>query len=149
MFIFDTDHLVIIQQATQPEFARVSERMADYEGADFFVSIVTFHEQVMGWSTYLSRARTRDSVVRAYDKFRKILVDFAALQVLPFDGAAAEAFDSLREQRVRVGTMDLRIASTALARNYTVLTRNLVDFRKVPGLRVEDWTAVRQASGRS
>ena len=31
--------------------------------------------------------------------------------------------------------MDLRIAATVLARNYTVLTRNLVDFQKVPGLR--------------
>jgi len=140
MFLLDTDHLVIVQQATQPEFGRLAEKMAGYEGSDFFVSIVTFHEQILGWSTYLSRAKTQDSVVRAYDKFRRILVDFSTLQVLSFDGAAAEAFDSLRNRRVRVGTMDVRIAATALALNYTVLTRNLVDFRKVPGLRVEDWT---------
>lgn len=140
MFLLDTDHLVIIQQGTLPEFSRIAETMADYEQADFFVSIVTFHEQVLGWSTYLSRAKTKQSVVRAYDKLRKILVDFAALQVLPFDEAAADVFEAMREQRVRVGTMDLRIAATVLARNYTVLTRNLVDFQKVPGLRVEDWT---------
>ncbi|ETX07465.1 MAG: hypothetical protein ETSY2_11025 [Candidatus Entotheonella gemina] len=36
--------------------------------------------------------------------------------------------------------MDLRIASIALSRNMTVLSRNLVDFMRVPGLRVEDWT---------
>ena len=140
MFLLDTDHLVIIQQATLPEFSRIAEKMAEYELVDFFVSIVTFHEQVLGWTTYLSRAKTKQSVVRAYDEFQKILVDFAALQVLPFDEASADVFETMREQRVRVGTMDLRIASTALARNYTVLTRNLVDFQKVPGLRVEDWT---------
>jgi tRNA(fMet)-specific endonuclease VapC len=139
LFLFDTDHLVIIQQATSPEFDRISEKMVAHEQADFFVSIVTFHEQVMGWSTYLSRAKSKESVVRAYAKLRTILVDFAALQVLPFDEAAVDMFEAMRDQRVRVGTMDLRIATTALARDYTVLTRNLVDFQKVPGLRVENW----------
>jgi tRNA(fMet)-specific endonuclease VapC len=36
--------------------------------------------------------------------------------------------------------MDLRIAAVALTRNMSVLTRNLVDFERVPGLTVEDWT---------
>jgi tRNA(fMet)-specific endonuclease VapC len=37
--------------------------------------------------------------------------------------------------------MDLRIASIALARGYTLISRNLVDFQKVPGLIVEDWAS--------
>jgi tRNA(fMet)-specific endonuclease VapC len=49
-------------------------------------------------------------------------------------------FETLRRQRVRIGTVDLRIASIALARGFTVLTRNLVDFERVPGLAAEDWT---------
>ena len=40
----------------------------------------------------------------------------------------------------RISTMDLRIASIALSRDMTVLTCNLGDFRKVPGLKVADWT---------
>jgi predicted nucleic acid-binding protein len=36
--------------------------------------------------------------------------------------------------------MDLRIAATALSRDFTLLTGNLRDFRKVAGLRVEDWS---------
>jgi tRNA(fMet)-specific endonuclease VapC len=36
--------------------------------------------------------------------------------------------------------MDLRIAATALVEKLTVLTRNTIDFLKVPGVVVEDWT---------
>jgi tRNA(fMet)-specific endonuclease VapC len=37
--------------------------------------------------------------------------------------------------------MDLKIAATAIANNATLLSRNLKDFNKVPGLKVEDWAA--------
>lgn len=115
--------------------------MQDFSNRDFYVSIVSFHEQVNGWHAYLSRARTIQGVVRAYLEFERVLARFAAMQVLSFDSTAGEVFELLRHQRLRVATMDLRIASIALARDFTVLTRNLVDFQKVPGLKVEDWTA--------
>jgi len=43
-------------------------------------------------------------------------------------------------QRIRIGTMDLRIASIALVEGATVLTANASDFEKVPGLTIDDWT---------
>jgi predicted nucleic acid-binding protein len=42
--------------------------------------------------------------------------------------------------RLRVDTMDLRIASIALSLGLVLLTRNSADFARVPGLIVEDWT---------
>lgn len=36
---------------------------------------------------------------------------------------------------------DILIGATALARNLTVVTNNLEHFRRIPGLRIEDWTA--------
>jgi tRNA(fMet)-specific endonuclease VapC len=54
---------------------------------------------------------------------------------------AAEEFQRLQKTRIRIGTMDLKIAAIALTSNATLLTRNLIDFRKVPDLKVEDWSA--------
>ena len=70
----------------------------------------------------------------------QVFKSYGTTAILPFDAAAGAAFDSLTALRIRVGTMDLRIASIALSRGLTVLTRNLRDFRRVPGVIAEDWT---------
>jgi tRNA(fMet)-specific endonuclease VapC len=62
------------------------------------------------------------------------------IPVRPFDASALAEFDRLRAEGVRIGTMDLRIASIALASDAKVITRNLRDFGRVPGLTAEDWT---------
>ncbi|MCH8923806.1 MAG: type II toxin-antitoxin system VapC family toxin [Planctomycetes bacterium] len=49
--------------------------------------------------------------------------------------------DNLRKQRVRIGTMDLKIASIALANNATLLSANTRDFVQVPSLQLENWLA--------
>jgi tRNA(fMet)-specific endonuclease VapC len=79
-------------------------------------------------------------IVFAYGMFREVLTDFKSLQVLDYDDQAAAAFIAFLKQRIRVGTMDLRIASIAKANDMTLLTRNTVDFERVPGLKIEDWT---------
>jgi tRNA(fMet)-specific endonuclease VapC len=61
------------------------------------------------------------------------------LQVLSFDRKAAEVFDELNQQKLRVGAMDLRIAAIAIANQMTLLTQNTVDFERIPGLSIEDW----------
>jgi tRNA(fMet)-specific endonuclease VapC len=46
----------------------------------------------------------------------------------------------LKALRLNVKKMDLRIAAIALENSAIVVTRNLRDFQRVPGLMVEDWT---------
>ncbi len=95
----------------------------------------------MGWNSYLHGAGSDARVLlHTYRMFERILHDFTRMQVLPFDETALAQFNSLRALGVRIGTMDLRIAATALSRDFTLLTGNLGDFRKVAGLRAEDWS---------
>lgn len=62
-------------------------------------------------------------------------------EVVPFDGFAAEAHGRLRFalRSQPIGERDLLIAATALAHGLAVVTRNVREFRRVPGLAVEDW----------
>jgi tRNA(fMet)-specific endonuclease VapC len=58
---------------------------------------------------------------------------------LPLTEAAGNRFETLRKQRIRIGTQDLKIASIALEAGALLLSANLRDFERVPGLRVENW----------
>lgn len=139
-YLLDTDHISFLQRLSGREYAALSARMAKHPLTDFAFSVVSFHEQVMGAQAFLARARTTPDVMRGYRLLLEILQSFFAAPVLPFDGGAAATFDRLRAQKVRVATMDLRIAAVGLSRSLVVLTRNTTDFRQVPGLATEDWT---------
>lgn len=67
------------------------------------------------------------------------------LEVAPFDEAAAEVYGTVRaalERKGRpIGPLDTLIAAHALALGSVLVTNNTREFRRVPGLAVEDWTA--------
>jgi len=139
-FLLDTDHISILQKHSGAEYAALMRHVAQVQRADLTFCIVSFHEQVLGCNAYLARAKTPTAVVRGYQMFDRVLSAFAAAPVLPFDTKASAIFDNLVAQRVRIATMDLRIASIALSQALTLLTRNSQDFAKAPGLLIEDWT---------
>lgn len=62
---------------------------------------------------------------------------------LPFDDDAAEEYGSIRAYLERRGTPigphDMLIAAIARARGLVVVTHNAREFKRIPGLNVEDW----------
>jgi tRNA(fMet)-specific endonuclease VapC len=139
-FLLDTDHISILQRQSGPEYASLIARLAQVRRVDLAFCSVSFHEQVLGCNTYLAQAKTSADIVRGYQMFDRVLSAFAAAHVLPFDNRASIVCDNLVAQRVRIATMDWRIASIALSQALTLVTRNTRDFTKVPGLIIEDWT---------
>ena len=69
----------------------------------------------------------------------------ARLEVLPFDDPAADHAADIRASLERrgqpIGGYDLLIAGHARSRGLTVVTGALAEFRRVDGLRCEDWLA--------
>lgn len=62
---------------------------------------------------------------------------FAEFTIRPFDDAAVTLFEQFG--RLRISTMDKKIASIAIANNALLLTANRRDFEQVPGLRFDNW----------
>ena len=138
--VLDTDHIsLLVEEGDSEAGRRLKNRLARFPARDITSTIITYDEQSRGWLSYISRAKTIAAEVEAYRKLARHLDNYKHIELLDFTEAAAVEFQRLRKI-VRIGTMDLRIAAIALTHNATVLTRNLRDFEKVPGLKVEDWS---------
>jgi tRNA(fMet)-specific endonuclease VapC len=139
-YLLDTDHISVLQQQSGADFVVLSARIAQHPPTDLGLSIVSFHEQMLGCHTYILRSRNTVELSRGYRMLSRLLGDYSAIAVLPFDAAASAVLDDLQARRVRIGAMDLRISSIAISRGLILVTRNARDFQQVPNLLTEDWT---------
>jgi len=140
MILFDTDHVSVLEWERGAEYERLRARVAREELAEVATTIVTYEEQTRGWLAYLAKARTVPQLVNAYQKLIRHVELYRQIEVVEFDERAAQEYERLLKSRVRVGTQDLKIAAISLANQALLLSRNLQHFRKVPGLKIEDWT---------
>ena len=140
LVILDTNILSLLQQQAQPATDRIMAKLRMIPANDQWTTVVTFQEQTKGWLAAIHHAHTEPQLLRGYQALFELLKSFRTLNVLPFDVSALAIFRDLKSQQLGVGTHDLRIAAIALARGAKVITQNLKDFEKVPGLLVEDWT---------
>ncbi|HEY3395724.1 MAG TPA: type II toxin-antitoxin system VapC family toxin [Lacipirellulaceae bacterium] len=137
--VLDTDHMSLLEWGSD-EAARLRERLADCNEGDVATTIISYEEQVRGWMAYIAGARSLAKQVQAYRRLRSHLDNYRQIPVLDFDDAAARIYEELRQSRLRIGTMDLKIAAIVISLDATLLSRNRIDFSKVPGLKIEDWT---------
>lgn len=139
LYLFDTDHSSLIARQNA-DGSRIKAHVALVPLNQIAFNIVSYEEHVRGWLAEIARARSISQQKIYYEELNKMLDLYCATPILPFDDAAISIFQNLWLQRIRVGTMDLKIASIALANNAILLTRNYSNFSKVPNLKLEDWT---------
>lgn len=137
MFVLDTNHVSELTYRTQAGL-RLLKRL-DGSGQDTAVSAITVEESLRGWLAEIRRRTQPRNQIAAYQRLISQVEVFASWLVLPWDDDAADRFDSLKPLRQQVGTQDLKIACICLVHDTVLLTRNLADFKRVPGLRVENW----------
>ena len=92
-----------------------------------------------GCAAEINRKKVGQDQLRAYAQFQSEIENLPNITILAFDEEAAIAFHKLQSLKLNIGSMDLKIAAICLSHDALLLSRNLVDFNKVPGLRVENW----------
>ena len=139
MIVLDTDHVSILQHADSEVAVALQERLGHSPDSDVATTAITLEEQTRSWLGLINRYADVRRQVAYYDRFVASFRFFAKWRVVPFDEAAAMRFQELRSARVRIGSLDLKIAAICLVNRATLLSRNLADFRQVGGLHVENW----------
>jgi tRNA(fMet)-specific endonuclease VapC len=78
-------------------------------------------------------------------EMRKVQELLTLLRPIDFGSEAALAYGLVRSFLERngqvIGPLDMLIAAHALSADATLVTHNTLEFGRLPGLRVEDWTA--------
>jgi tRNA(fMet)-specific endonuclease VapC len=139
MILLDTDHLSVLQVPSSERRTRLVARMTAAIGEDFGTTIVCVEEQMRGWLAAIAKEKSVKRHVAPYRELGRLFEFFQAFTICQFDDRAADEFANLRSARIRIGTMDLKIASIALVNGALLLTGNRGDFAQVPGLRLENW----------
>ena len=136
-YLLDANAVIALLNDTTSPIAR---RIRRFTPGDFGVSAVVIHELYYG--AFMSQ-RVEMNVAR---------VDALQFPVLELDQEDARQAGEIRAHLASKGTpigpYDVLIAGQAKARDLTLVTHNTTEFRRVPGLKVEDWKGVAPASGR-
>ena len=139
MVVLDTDHMSLVERGGA-EGWRIWQRIRALAPDDVATTIISFEEQTRGCLARIAGATTLDRQIADYSELKQLLQAYSNIAVLGFDAKSAVEFERLRKAKIRIGTMDMKIASIAIANEAILLARNRSDFGKVPKLTVEDWS---------
>jgi tRNA(fMet)-specific endonuclease VapC len=127
IFLLDTNAVIAIVKKD----AQFMERLRDRGPQEFGISSIVAHELYFG--AYKSE-RIEHNLSR---------IENLRFPVLEFDREDAREAGAVRAALAvagaPIGPYDVLIAGQAKARNLILLTRNVREFMRVPGLRLESW----------
>jgi tRNA(fMet)-specific endonuclease VapC len=135
MICLDTNIVIAIVNGRSPSFRhRLGEQMRG--GTPVALSVIALFEMRYGFA----KGKRREHNEHLLDRFLGLGID-----LLPFEPEDALHAGDIRAELERAGTpigpFDYLIAAQARRRGATLVTANLREFARVPGLLVADWTA--------
>jgi len=136
LHVLDTDHVSLFQR----KHPTVLQNIVSADPNFLAISIITVEEQIKGHFKLIKQADSGAKLIWAYTALQSGIAYFNRITVLPFDEVANTHYKTLRKQKIRIGTQDLRIAAIVLSVKGILVTRNWKDFAKVPDLTLADWS---------
>ena len=130
-WLLDTNICSYALKNKPPQIAR---RLSSKTPGDVLVSTITVYELVTGCEESSARERILKEVTSFLVAFPKLLFSIEDA------GSAAVVRARLERKGTPIGPYDILLAGQALARDLTLVTNNTREFRRVKGLKLEDWT---------
>jgi tRNA(fMet)-specific endonuclease VapC len=131
-FLLDTNICIYIRRRRPPE---ILQRFQSLQVGEAAISVITFGELIYG----AEKSEQREAAMRQLEELASLL------RVLPLPADAGRSYGALRAELETDGRMignnDLWIAAHAVASGLTLVTNNESEFRRVRGLKVQNWAA--------
>ena len=117
----------------------MSDRALSQPVGAVLTSVITVDEQLSDWYTAIRKAKSPQLLADGYAELAETVSYLGHFIILGYSVAAIEEFEHLRRLKLGVSGNDLRIAAIAMVNDDIVVTRNVADFRRTPGVRVQNW----------
>ncbi len=132
IYLLDTN---IVSAWARRDNAALMAKMLAQTPADLAISVLVEHELRYGFAN-----RVADPAVKSWPPIEQLLALIPSLPLTrPIANRAAELRSDLAAAGTPIGPYDLLIATTALEHGATLVTNNVREFARVPGLSAEDW----------
>ncbi len=138
MNLMDSDHLSVLLDTRHSQHQHLVRRLRTTNEI-VALPIAVIEEHLRGWLAQIHRVPVVRKQIVPYLRLQKFVEFTQDWSIVGWNELAADTFDRLRKQRIRIGTQDLKIACIAIASDATLLSANLRDFERIPELMVEDW----------
>jgi tRNA(fMet)-specific endonuclease VapC len=102
MIILDTDHLSVLEYPESAPSARLTDLMEQREDQEFVTTVISLEEQMRAWLAAIHRTRSVHDQITYYHRLLGLVDFYSRFDILPFNQPAADQFEVLRKQRVRL-----------------------------------------------
>lgn len=130
-YLLDTDTFVYIRRFRPP---KVQERFLNLQPGEAALSVITFGELIYG----IEKKKVGHEPMLHLEELTQII------PVIPLQPEVAHVYGAVRaslsKRGALIGANDLWIAAHAIFMNLTLVTNNEREFRRVPDLKMENWT---------
>lgn len=131
MYMLDTNICIF---AIKNKPATVLKKLTSHDPSDICISAITYAELRHGVEK--SQAKQRNDLA--------LTLFLSAIDIIPFGERAAEEYGRVRSylesKGTPIGPMDMLIAAHAKSLGMTIVTNNIREFKRIPDLKIEDWT---------
>ena len=131
MYFLDTNTCIYFLKGI---YKSIKEHFKEYQPKEIKIPSIVKAELLLG----IEKSRQKKNNKIIYEKFLE------PFEVISFDDKAAIQYAIIRARLEKAGTIigpnDLIIASIVLSHNGILVTHNVSEFKRIPGLLIEDWT---------